>query len=127
MKTKAQKVVDLGKGKDLAKDAKVLIFTDLSQVPTKHLRLLRRDLKKINASIFVMKKRLLNLVLKEKGVDFDVKAHKLPIATVFSNTDLEQIAAPVYKFFAGLEVPEGGDKAMWTKKLLGGYDLKTNV
>src|SRR5258708_5199903 len=124
MKTKSQKLEELGIGKELAKDAKVFIFTDLSQVPTSKLRLLRRDLKKIGATVFVMKKRLLGLLLKERGVDFDPKQSKMPIATVFSNADLEQVAAPVYKVFAGLEVQEGGDKQMWTKKLLGGYDVK---
>ena len=127
MKTKIQKKEDLKRGKKLFDKAQVLVFTDFTNLPAEHLRRLRRELKSVGASFLVIKKRLLNILLKEKGINFDVRQYKLSVGTVFSETDIEQISLPVYKLFSSLEVPEGAAKDVWIKHILGGYDLKSKT
>lgn len=124
MKSKSQKQEELKKGKELLDRSQVLIFTDFTKVKAEDLRRMRRELKKIGASFFVIKKRLLGLLLKERSVDFDTKQFKMSIGTIFSENDLEKIGGPVYKFFSALEVPEGKEKDLWVKHILGGYDLE---
>jgi large subunit ribosomal protein L10 len=126
MKTKAQKQEELKKGKELLEKAKILVFTDFTKVKAEDLRRMRRELKKAGANFLVIKKRLLGLLLKEHGVNFDTKQFKLSIGTVFSGRDLEKISGPLYKFFSVLEVPEGMEKDLWLKHILGGYDLENN-
>ena len=123
MKTKAQKQEELKKGKELLAKAQVLVFTDFTNLPTKDVVRLRKELKTVGASYLVIKKRLLNVLLKEKKIDFDIRQFKLSVGTVFSEANAEKISLPVYKLFASLEVPEGKAKDMWVKHILGGYDL----
>ncbi len=124
MKTKAQKSEELKEGKKLLEKSQVLVFTDFSKVKTADVRNLRQQLKDVEAKYFVIKKRLLGLLLKEQGIDIDVKGLGSQIGTIFSESDIEKVSAPVYKFFYGL----GGDsKAARTesvKKIVGAYDLK---
>lgn len=126
MKTKLQKTEDLKRGKELLDKSQTLIFVDFTAVPTSALRNLRKDLKSVGAKLFVLKKRLLNLLLKEKGVAFDTAAQKLSLGTIFSSGDVERTSSIVFKFFAGLEIPEGGAKDVWVKHIIGGHDLKVN-
>ncbi|MEK9180060.1 MAG: 50S ribosomal protein L10 [Patescibacteria group bacterium] len=127
MRTKAQKQEDLKKGRELLEKSQALVFVDFTKVSTQGLRKLRADLKAANAKLFIIKKRLLSLLLKEKGIEFDTKAQKLYLGVVFSESDSEAVSGPVYKFFAGLEVPEGGAKDMWAKHIIGGYDVKAKA
>lgn len=124
MKTKAQKADELKKGKELFQKSHVLIFSDFTKMSAENMRKLRKELKTAGAELLVIKKRLLNLILKETGIDFDLTQFKSSIGTVFSSGDAEKISGPVYTFFSKLEVPEGQDKAMWVKHILGGYDVK---
>lgn len=124
MRTKAQKQEDLKKGRELLQKSQTLVFMDFTRVPTQALRTLRNELKAVGAKLFVIKKRLLDILLKERGISFDTKAHKLSLGTIFSAGDVEKVSGPVYKFFAGMEVPEGGAKDMWVKHIVGGYDVK---
>ncbi|RJQ29589.1 50S ribosomal protein L10 [Candidatus Parcubacteria bacterium] len=122
MKTKAQKQEELKKGKELFGKSEILVFTDFSKVPAEDLRKFRRSLKEINASLLVMKKRLLGVLLKEKGVDFNSKQFESSVGTVFSGANLESISAAVFKFFSTLGDPKA--KEVSVKKILGGYDVK---
>jgi len=83
---------------------------------------LRQELKKGGNPLLVIKKRLLGLILKEKGIEFDSREFKTSVGTVFVS-NLENAASSIYKFFKGLET----DKKIDVKageKILGGYDLK---
>lgn len=124
MRTKTQKQEDLKKGRELMEKSQALVFVDFTKVPTQALRVLRTELKAVGAKLFVLKKRLLGLLLKEKGIDFDTKAHKLSLGAIFATGDIEKVSSPIYKFFAGMEVPEGGAKDVWVKHIVGGYDVK---
>lgn len=125
MKTKAQKSEELKKAKILLEKSRALIFADFSKVTAEDIRKLRGELKKSGANFLVIKKRLLGLVLKEKGIEADLKQFKMSVGTIFAEGDIEQAAGPAYKFFSALAVPEGGAKDVWVKHLLGGYDMKS--
>jgi large subunit ribosomal protein L10 len=127
MKTKAQKGIELAKAKALLEKSQALIFAEFTKVTAEDIRKFRIELKKSGANFLVIKKRLMGLLLKEKGIDVDLKQFKTSVGTIFSEGTADTVAGPAYKFFSGLEVPEGGDKTMWTKKLLSGFDLKANA
>ncbi len=124
MKTKAQKAEELKKGKELLGRSEVLIFSDFTNMPAEKMRLFRKELKDAGAGLLVIKKRLLGLIFKEAGINFDLKQFKSSLGTVFSTGNAEKVSGPVYKFFAGLAVPEGKEKDVWVKQILGGYDMK---
>jgi large subunit ribosomal protein L10 len=125
MKTKAQKSEELKKAKVLLEKSRALVFADFSKVTAEDVRKLRGELRKSGASFLVIKKRLLGLLLKEKGINADLKQFKISVGTIFAEGDIEKAASPAYKFFSTLAVPDGGAKDVWVKHLLGGYDMKS--
>jgi large subunit ribosomal protein L10 len=127
MKTKAQKSEELARAKVLLEKSKSLIFADFTKLTAENTRKMRTELKKSGANFLVIKKRLLGLLLKEKGINADLKQFKTSVGTIFAEGTSDTIAGPAYRFFKSLEVPEGGDKAMWVKKLVAGYDIKGNA
>lgn len=126
MKTRVQKKEELAHAKELLEKSRALIFADFTKVSAEDIRKLRRELKKSGANFCVIKKRLLSLLLKEKGIAADIAQFKTSVGTVFSEVDIENAAAPTFKFFAALEIPEGSPKDVWIKHLLGGYDMAKN-
>lgn len=79
-------------------DSKAAVFADFDKLSTSELNKLRRELKKAGAELKVVKKTLLDLVLKKMSVSFDPLALKTQLATVFSKGDLMSIAGLVQKF-----------------------------
>ena len=126
MKTKIQKQEELKEAKELLAKSKALVFADFTTVTAEDLRKLRRELAKTDGTFRVIKKRLLAIALKEKGIDANLSSHKMSIGTIFSESDIEKTAAPAFRFFKALAVPEGMPKDTWIKHLIGGYDMKTN-
>jgi large subunit ribosomal protein L10 len=127
MKTKAQKGEELKKAKLLLDKSQALIFADFTKIKAEDVRKLRMELKRSGANFLVIKKRLLGLLMKEKGITADLGKFKTSVGTIFSEGGTDTIAGPAFNFFSKLEVPEGGAKDMWTKKILGGYDVKGNA
>ncbi|MEK7181413.1 MAG: 50S ribosomal protein L10 [Patescibacteria group bacterium] len=119
MKTKLQKQKEVKKGTDFIQKSQTVIFTDFGKVKTNDLKQLRKALKEHGADYLVIKKRLLSLILKEKGIDFNAQSHKFSVGTVFSNKGIEDISAPVVKFFSKL-----GEDFKAAEKVLGAYNLK---
>ncbi len=132
MKSKQQKSGELERGKMLAKESAALLFIDCASVGTKDLVKLRRELKEKGSPLLVMKKRLVGLLLKERGADVDLKRFKTSTGTVFV-TNLESAASSVYQFFRGLEkekkISAKGGSALGGEGLhiLGGYDLAASM
>lgn len=124
MKTRAQKETELANARELFDKSEALIFADFTKITAENLRKLRIELKKSGANFLVIKKRILGILLKEKGIDVDLKQFKTSVGTIFSEADAEHIAGPAFKFFSGMEVPEGEAKDVWIKKILAGYDIK---
>lgn len=116
MKTKTQKNEELHKGKDLLAKSEVLVFTDITKITAEDVRKLRSELRALNAKLFVTKKRLVGIVLKEKGIEFNPRESKASLATVFAPGEMEKVMATVFKFFKALGVEK--------EKMLGGYDVK---
>ena len=127
MKTKAQKTTELARAKTLLDKSQALIFADFTKITAENLRKLRIELKKSGANFLVIKKRILGILLKEKGIDVDLKQFKTSVGTIFSEVDSEHIAGPAFKFFSGMEVPEGAAKDVWIKKILAGYNITANT
>ncbi len=127
MKTKVQKTEELTRAKVLLEKSRALIFADFSKITAEDTRKLRTELKKSGANFLVIKKRLLGLLLKEKGIDADLTKFKMSVGTIFAEGDIEKAAGPAYQFFSKLDVPEGGAKDVWIKHLLGGYDTKSGT
>jgi large subunit ribosomal protein L10 len=123
MKSKAQKQEELDNARKLLEKSQALVFTDFTKIAAESVRKFRRDLKAVDSDFLVIKKRLLGILLKEKGINVDLKQFKTSVGTIFSRGDIEKIAGPAFTFFSKLEVPEGGAKDVWIKHLLGGYDL----
>lgn len=124
MKTKVQKTEELKAGKKLLEKSQILIFTEFSKVGTADTRKLRQQLKEVQAKYFVIKKRLLGLLLKEQGIEVDTKTLGLQLGTIFSESDIEKSSAPVYKFFYGLGGDTKAGRTESVKKILGAYDIK---
>jgi large subunit ribosomal protein L10 len=122
MKTKSQKQDDLKTSEQLLDKSNALVFIDFSGVRTADLRNLRRELKQGGNPLFIVKKRLLTLMLKKRGIEFDDRQFKTSVGTVFAS-NLESATASVYKFFRGLELEKKAD----TKKILGGYNVTENA
>ena len=123
MKTKAQKNVELAEAKKLLDKSHALIFTDFTKITAEKMRGFRRELEKNGAHFLVIKKRLLGILLKERGIDADLKQFKVSVGTIFAEGGIDKVAGPVFQFFSKLEVPEGGDKQMWVKHILAGHDM----
>src|SRR6185369_16031998 len=124
MKTKAQKNVELAEAKKLLDKSQALIFTDFTKITAENMRRFRRELAKTDAHFLVIKKRLLGLLLKERGIEADLKQFKVSVGTIFSEGGIDTVAGPAFTFFSKLEIPEGGDKQMWVKHILSGHDMK---
>ena len=92
-----------------------LILVDFSRAPAESMRKLRRTIKSKQAQLKIIKKRLLGLVLKNAGTDFDSSKYKTSVGAVFVSGEITDVAGDLYKF--GKE-NEGF-------KMLGGYNLQT--
>ena len=113
MLTKAKKIEQVAEGKKLLGESDVLIFTDFAKTKNEDLRSLRSTLRDMGAKFQVIKKRLLGIALKEKGIDFDPKQFESQVGTIFMKGDISAIAQPVYQF--------SKDKQGF--KILGGLDV----
>jgi large subunit ribosomal protein L10 len=122
MKTKAQKQEDLKKASELFDKSKTLIFTDFGKIAAEDLRELRRVVKEAGGKMAVVKKRLLNVLFKDKGVDYDARQFEGSVGTIFAEGAIDTIAGTVHKFFAGLGADQKA-RLESEKKILGGYDV----
>jgi len=113
MLTKKQKELVLEKGKEMIGGSKNLILVDFSKTSAQEMRVFRQALKEKAAKLQVLKKRLLKIILNEKGIEFDSSSIKAPVGTIFLSGQIEDTAGEVYKFGKGKD----------GFKILGGYDL----
>jgi large subunit ribosomal protein L10 len=116
-KTKSQKNEIVSKTTGDIAGAKVLLFADFSGTPVSDVSTLRRSIRDAGAKMGVIKKRLLDVVLKEKGLNF--KAQEFApgqLATIFVKGDISEVAGPLYRF--------AKDKEKF--QILGGFDLTKN-
>lgn len=112
-KTKAQKAEILSSAEAELKNSKFLVFADFSQTPDEVIKAFRRLARGAKSQFHVIKKRLIGVMLKKAGIDFNPKQFKSQMGTIFTQGDISDIAPVVYKF----------SKTNQTFKMLGGFDL----
>ena len=101
MKTKVQKREEIEKAGKMLKANNAMVFVNFTKVPTEDVRKLRREISATGGSTIVIKKRLLNVLLKEEGIDMDVRQYDSSVGTIFSSKGMEEASSPVFKFFNG--------------------------
>lgn len=112
-KTKVQKAEIIKEGQAELKDSKFLVFGDFTSTENEDLKILRRALRAVNAGFHVVKKRLMGVILKSLGIEFNPKQFKSQMGTIFAKGDISEVAQVVYKF----------SKEKPNFKLLGALDL----
>lgn len=117
MKTKAQKKEQIETGKGEFDKSETVVFADFTGLSASDLNSLRKLVRGIGGVMVVMKKRLLTLMLKEKGIDFDAKKLEGQVGVVFSPKDSVETANVVYQFGKPFKVKN-------IFHILGGFDLK---
>jgi large subunit ribosomal protein L10 len=83
--------------KDLAqkiKASKAVVFSDFKGLMVKDMSVLRRELRAAGVEIKVLKKTLINLALKDAGIELDIKKLEGQIAIAVSSGD-EVVAAKI--------------------------------
>jgi len=116
MLTKAQKEEVLKKSKELLDKSKSLILVDFSKTSAQDMRVFRQALKDKASRLQVLKKRLLKIILKDKGIEFESEKIKAPVGAIYVPGGIEDAASEVYNFSKGRE----------GFKILGGFDLVGN-
>ena len=126
--TKQQKSAILEDGIKKIKESKTLVFAEYNKVLVEDFKKLRRELKKVGADLKVLKKRLLNIALKNAGVNFsaggglasgwDLLAAKTQLGTIFAKGDLTSVAGPIHKFSKDLTRTKKGEFSV-----MAAYDL----
>ncbi len=117
--TKKQKSEILDAGTKKIGESKSLVFAEFNGVLVEDFKKLRRELKKSGADLQVLKKRLLNIALKNSNISFDPMSVKTQLGTIFSKSDLVGVAGIIHKFSKDLiKSKKGGFTVM------GAYDFE---
>lgn len=127
MKTKQQKKEELKKAEEMLEDSQALLFADFSRLGAEEMRALRDELRITGARLMVIKKRLLEVLFKEKGIDYDPMQFESWVGTIFSPSGAEEVGGPLYRFFKDLNLGSEDEKIDATKKILGGYDVSSQT
>lgn len=111
MQSKQQKKTLVTEVAEKIKASKSLVFANFKGVSVKDITTVRKELSKSGSGWQVLKKTLLNIALKDAGIDFDVKKFDGQIGVAFSHDEVS--AAKVISEFAkaNKDVPlaiEGG-------------------
>lgn len=115
--TKSQKEQIVNEVSKFLRDSKFIVFSNFSGVSVSQLTNLRRSLSIIKAKCKVIKKTLLNLVLKKSGdTSFDLEKITGPIGVVFSAGEVIEVAKTLYDF----------SKKNETFQIIGGLELADN-
>lgn len=114
MKTKKQKIQIVEETEKIIQKSGILLFINFTALKFEEMKKLRKILKTKNNLLKIIKKRLLKVALKNQGIDFNPEQFEAQAAAIFSNQELNDLAAPVYKF---------AKKNKEGFKILGAYDL----
>ncbi|PIT93396.1 MAG: 50S ribosomal protein L10 [Candidatus Harrisonbacteria bacterium CG10_big_fil_rev_8_21_14_0_10_38_8] len=116
MLTKEQKKQQVALGGQLIKDSQTLIFIDFTGASVEEVKEFKATLRDLGGKFKVIKKRLLNISLKEAGVEFDPLTTTSPVGTVFGTGELTTVAKTVDEFVTTLK------KRGLSVTVLGAYD-----
>ena len=103
MKPKSQKKEELKKLKAKLPKSKITVFTTFSRAGEKGLSVaqmseLKRALRAMNAELFVTKKTLIDLALKELKNEVDVFGMEGSVGLVLGNDDVYAVSKKLYEF-----------------------------
>ena len=120
MLTKEEKKQAIALGEEIIGKSKNVLFADFTGVPTAEVRKLRMLMKETGGTFTVIKKRLLHIALKNKGIDFDPSAKFARQAgMIASSLEVFEIAGKIQAIVKEIA------KAKKELKILGGVDLVT--
>lgn len=119
--TKKQKVFLVDESVKKLKESSIAIFVEFNGVLVENFKKLKRELKKAGADFKVVKKRLLNISLKNIGISFDTMSVKSQMGTVFAKGDLTSVAAVINKFAKDIKKFKKGEF-----EVMGAYNMKEN-
>lgn len=126
MKTKAQKVEDVKGAKAHLAKSKTLLFADFSNMSAEDLRKLRREMGNSGAKFAVIKKRLLNVMFKEEGIDYDARGFDGQVGTIFAEGAIDTVGGPLYRTLQSFGIDAKAKEAS-VARILGAYDLQTKA
>lgn len=86
--TKQQKEALIAEVAEKIKGSKALVFANFKGVTVKNVTLIRQELRKSGSSWQVLKKTLLNLALKDAGVEVDARALDGQVGVAFSHDEV---------------------------------------
>jgi len=98
MKTRKQKEEQIEKGLGNLKNSQTVIVADFTGLNVNNMNGLRKSLRVIQASMNVMKKRLLKIMLEKEGMEFDAKKFEGQTGVIFSPKDIIESSGSVYRF-----------------------------
>lgn len=118
MLTKSQKEHLVKEIKELVDQNKIVVMADFRGLTVKDMTDLKKDIRESGGRMQVIKKTLVNVALKEKGIDFDTRDYTGPLAFIFG-PDETVVPKKIWSFSRKndkLKI-EGGllDKAIVTK------------
>ncbi len=87
MQTKQQKEELIRELAQKLKGSKAIVFSDYKGLQVKDLTALRKELREAGVELKVLKKTLINLALKDAGIEADVKKMEGQIAIAVSSQD----------------------------------------
>ena len=120
MLTKAEKKEAIALGEEIIDKSKNILFADFTSVPTAEVRKLRILMRETGGTFTVIKKRLLRIALKNKGIDFDPWAKfERQAGMIASPLDIFEIAGKIYALVKEIA------KAKKDLKIVGGVNLVT--
>ena len=115
MLTRQQKTEQLEIGKKLLEESRNLVFVDFTGTKVGDLRTLKKTLSDLGAKLKVIKKKLMRIVFEKQGIDFNPEQFETQVGVIFTDKEIPEIAAPIYKF--------AKEKEKTGFKILGAYDL----
>ncbi len=106
------KIVEEG-GKDIG-ESKILLFTDFKGMKVGEIEDLRTVLRKAGVKFRVIKKRLIRVMLKNEGIDYNPVGLEGQIGVAFTSGDISEVAGPIHRFSMEHNVPS----------MVGGVDVQ---
>jgi len=127
MFTKQQKIKQMEEGQELLKQSRGLIFVDFTGASVEDFKILRKTLREFGAKLKVLKKKLFRIVFEKEKINFNPEQFESQLGVIFANKEIDELAAPIYKFAKDLERRAGpkkqGASAVSGFKILGAFDL----
>jgi len=122
MQTREQKKDIVKNLVEKLKTSKAVVFSDFKGLSVKDMTTLRRELRKEGTQFDVLKKTLINIALKEAGIDLDIKKMEGQIAVAISSQDevtAAKLIAKTAKATENLKMVSGilGDKVLTAEEV----------